>query len=67
MKEAYRVKVAKYAIAKKIASMPGFQWWVPHTIRKKDCILKMLQKRVVKQKNQKFGIKVPKPMDVRRA
>ena len=36
MKEAYPVKVAKYAIAKKIASMPGFQWWVPHTIRKKD-------------------------------
>ena len=67
MKEAYPVKVAEYAIAKKIASMPGFQWWMPHTIEKKDRLLKILKKRVVKRKNKKFCIKVPKPMDVRRA
>ena len=29
--------------------------------------MKLLQKRVVKRKNEKFGIEVPKPMDVRQA
>jgi hypothetical protein len=32
MKDAYPVKVAEYAIAKKIVLMPGFQWWVPQDV-----------------------------------
>jgi hypothetical protein len=67
MKEAYPVRVAEYAVAKKIVSMPSFQWWVPHVLKKKERILKMLKKRLVTRKNEKFGIEVPKPMDVRRA
>ncbi len=67
MKEAYPVRVAEYAVAKKIVSMPAFQWWVPHVLKKKERILKMLKKRLVTRKNEKFGIEVPKPMDVRRA
>jgi hypothetical protein len=36
-------------------------------LKRKDRILKMLQKRTVRRKNEKFGIEVPKPMDVKRA
>ena len=67
LKEAYPVKVAEYALGRKIMTEPAFAWWAPHVLKKKDRILKMLQKRIVKRKNEKFGIEVPKPMDVKRA
>jgi len=67
LKEAYPAKVAEYAIAKKLVSEPAFQWWVPVVIKKKDRILKLLKKRMVKRKNEKYGIEVPRPMDVKRA
>lgn len=67
MKEAYPVKVAEYAVAKKLVFEPAFQWWVPVVMKKKDRILKVLKKRMVRRKNEKYGIEVPKPMDVKRA
>jgi len=36
-------------------------------MKKKDRILKVLKKRMVRRKNEKYGIEVPKPMDVKRA
>ena len=38
---------------------PAFRWWLPHTIKKRNRILKAMQKRYFRT-HQKFGIEVPK-------
>ena len=45
------VQVAEYAVANKISSKPTFAWWVPFTLRKRDCIIKAVTARL-KKKNQ---------------
>ena len=39
--------------------MPAFAWWVPHTLRKRDRILKAMKKRYFRRE-QKYGIELPK-------
>ncbi|MFM7530856.1 MAG: hypothetical protein ACKO63_20630 [Nodosilinea sp.] len=67
LKEAYPVKVAEYARDRKLVHEAFFQWWVPYTLKKKDRILQKIQRRTVRRKNEKFGVEVPRPMDVKRA
>jgi len=55
LKEAYPVKVAEYAKERKLLYEPVFQWWVPHTLKKKDRILKKIQKRTVRRKMRNSG------------
>ena len=58
LKEAIPVEIAEYAIKHGIAEEPAFDWWVHHTIKKKDQIVAAVDKRVRKA-NHKYGIKVP--------
>ena len=38
-KESYPVKMAEYAVEKKVATKPSFAWWIKHVLRKKDRII----------------------------
>ena len=35
MKESHPVEVAEYARARGIDKEPAFEWWVPHTLKKR--------------------------------
>jgi hypothetical protein len=59
MKNSYPVEVAEYAVNNKIASESCFCWWVPHTIKKRDRIIKKVKTRIFK-KTHKFGIEIPR-------
>jgi hypothetical protein len=41
---------------------PAFNWWVPHTLRKRDCIISLVRKRNPRylKWTHKFGIELPK-------
>ena len=58
IKEANPIEVAEYAVRAKIADEPAFAWWVGHTLRRRDKIIKQVRHRLAK-KATKFGIKVP--------
>src|SRR5687767_14722708 len=38
-KESYPIKVAEYALAQGIEHKPAFAWWMPHVLRRRECIL----------------------------
>ena len=58
IKESYPVQVAEYAVNNKIASEPAFVWWVSHVLKKRDRIIKKVQKRYWKR-THKYGIELP--------
>ena len=58
MKESHPVEVVKYARARGIHKEPEFEWWVPHTLKKRQVILAALKKRIRKTR-QKYGIEIP--------
>ena len=58
MKESHPVEVAEYARARGIDKEPVFEWWVPHTLKKRQVILVALKKRVRKTAH-KDGIGIP--------
>ena len=42
---------------------PAFNWWVPHVIKKRKMIIDKVKLRArYLEKNEKYGIKVPKNM-----
>ena len=56
------MQTAKYAATNDIDTEPAFNYWVPHTLKKRDRIIslvKKLQTRYLK-KTHKFGIEMPK-------
>ena len=59
LKESDPIKVAEYAKARNIHTAPAFAWWVNHTLKKRDRIIKVVRARV-KCNNLKFGIQVPR-------
>lgn len=59
LKESNPVELAEYAIANKLSTMPAFIWWVPHTIRKRDRIIKKVKTKYWKR-THKYGIELPK-------
>ena len=59
LKESNPLEVAQYAVDNQLVDEPAFRWWVPHTIKKRNRILKAMQKRYFRT-HQKFGIEVPK-------
>jgi hypothetical protein len=59
MKESYPVQLAEYAVSARIAEEPGFAWWVPHTLRKRNRIIAKLKSKYW-VRTHKFGIKIPK-------
>ena len=58
MKESHPVEVAEYERATGIDKEPSFEWWVPHTLKKRQVILAALKKRVRKT-THKYGIEIP--------
>ena len=61
LKESHPVQVAEFATAQKIDHEPAFNWWVPHTLKKRQRIIALVRERQAKylKKSQKFGIEVP--------
>ena len=58
MKESHPVEVSEYARARGTHKNPAFEWWVPHTLKKRQVILSGLKKRIIKT-TQKDGIEIP--------
>jgi len=59
MKDAHPIELAEYAVRVGIDHEPAFSWWVPHTLRKRDRVVKAIRKRYFRT-HQKFGIELPK-------
>ena len=57
MKESHPVEVAEYARARRIDKEPVFEWWVPHTLKKRQVILSAFKKRLRKT-THKYGIEI---------
>jgi len=56
---SFPVQLAKYAKLNGIDIEPAFKWWVPHTLKKKERIIKAIKSRY-SRRSHKFGIYVPK-------
>ncbi len=54
--------LAEYAGANILVSEPAFQWWVPYTLKKRDCIIKSIKKQYF-QKIERFGLELPKSVE----
>ena len=62
MKESNPVEVAEFVTARGIADEPAFAWWVPFTLKKRDCIIAAVNSRVIKR-THKFGLEVPRSIE----
>jgi hypothetical protein len=60
MKDSYPMQTAEYAVVNLLAKEPAFRWWVPHVLRKHDCIIEKLGKKKYRLRTQKYGIELPK-------
>ena len=58
MKESYPIETAEFAVHRDLDHSPGFDWWVRHTLKKRDKIVSAVKHRLVK-KSFKYGHKVP--------
>jgi hypothetical protein len=58
LKESNPVELAEYAVASRIEEEPAFKWWVCHTLRKRDRIIKKVKSRYWKR-THKYGIELP--------
>ena len=62
LKESHPIETAEYAKILGIDHEAAFNWWVPHVLKKRDCIISLVRKRnppYLKQ-THKFGIELPK-------
>ena len=62
VKESNPVELAEYAVTKGIDKEPAFEWWVPHTLKKRDRLIAAVNKRYHKR-THKFGVRVPKTVE----
>ena len=58
-KESNPVEVAEAAVALGVSKQPAFNWWVNHTLRKRERIIKKLKAQVIRKGRMKFGIEIP--------
>lgn len=59
MKHGFPVQTAEYAGSRGLQDLPAFNWWVKHTLKKKDSIIKAVHTRYLKR-THKFGLRLPK-------
>ena len=59
LKESNPIEVAEFAVGRDIDQEPAFHWWVPFTLKRRDRIIKAVNKRYAKR-DHKFGIRIPK-------
>ncbi len=55
IKESHPLQIAEYS---GVDHVPGFNWWVPHTLKKRDAIVALVKKRSTRylKCTHKFGI-----------
>ena len=58
LKESYPVSLADYVVEVNLINEEAFKWWVPHTLKKRERIIKLVKARFTRQ--EKFGIKIPR-------
>jgi hypothetical protein len=58
LKESNPVELAEYAVSSRIEDEPAFKWWVRHTLRKRDRIIKKVKSRYWRR-SHKYGIELP--------
>ena len=49
LKQSHPIEVAECIMANKISAQPAFAWWVPHTLKKRDRIIKTVRNRYWKR------------------
>ena len=59
VKQSNPIEVAEYAVSREIQEEPAFIWWVSHVLKKRNHFISKL-KTTVKNKQLKYGLKVPK-------
>ena len=62
LRESNPVEVAECAVAQGVDHKPAFAWWVPHTLKNRDMIIKAVNTRYLKR-THKFGIRLPKTVE----
>ena len=62
LKESHPLETAEFAVTAGIDHEPAYNWWVPHTLKKRDRIISMVKRRNTRylKRTHKFGIEVPK-------
>ncbi len=62
IKESHPLQIAKYAVSMGVDHEPGFNWWVLHTLKKRDAIVALVKKQSARylKHMHKFGIECPK-------
>jgi hypothetical protein len=62
LKESHPIETTEYAKILGIDHEPAFDWWVPNVLRKRDPIIFLMRKRILRylKQTQKFGIELPK-------
>jgi hypothetical protein len=60
LKESHPIETAEFAVSQDIDREPAFNWWVPHTLKKREAIIKLakMRKTAYLKKKHKFGIEV---------
>ena len=58
LKASNPVEVAEYAVANRLVDEPAFEWWVPHTMQKRNRIISKVKSRYWRT-THKFGIRLP--------
>ena len=61
-KEYYPVQTAEYAVTNDIDTEPALNYWVPHTLKKRESIISLVKKRQTRylKNTHKFGVEMPK-------
>jgi hypothetical protein len=62
LKESHPIKTSEFAVTAGINHEPAFNWWVPHTLKKRDRIIFMVRKQFAHylKRAHKFGIEMRK-------
>ncbi len=65
LKESHPLEMAEYAVMQGIDHTPAFNWWVPHVLPLRKCIIFLVKKQKMSylKKNTKFVIEVPTLVD----
>ena len=55
------MQTAEYTVTNDIDTEPAFNYWVPHTLKKRDSIISLVKKKSrYLKKTHKFGIEISK-------
>jgi hypothetical protein len=62
LKVSHPIETAKYAKVLGIDHEPDFNWWIPHVLKKRNCIISLVRKQnpCYFIRTNKFGIELPK-------